>query len=125
MQATGHFARASDQVGRARSFVRETLGAWGLSSRVDDAVLMVSELFTNAVLHGEGDVDVSLVLEDGNLRIEVADDGAGTVPTRARSPRPESVTGRGLAIVDALADSWGNGRDQRGRTRVWLEVPGR
>ena len=125
MRATGRFARASDQVAFARSFVGDTLRGWGVTARVDDAVLKASELFTNAVLYGDGTVEVTLVLEDGNLRMEVADDGAGSVPTRAVAPLPDAIRGRGLAIVDALADTWGNGRDHRGRTRVWLEVPAR
>ena len=125
MQATGHFARTADQTAAARDFVRATLTDWGIDGRVDDVVLMASELFTNAVLHGAGGVDVTVALRDGDLRVEVVDDGRDHLPIRAQLPSPGTIGGHGLAIVDALAQAWGKGRDHRGRTRVWLEVPSR
>jgi anti-sigma regulatory factor (Ser/Thr protein kinase) len=106
----------------ARSFVRDTLVDWGVYDHVDDVVLMASELFTNAVLHGDGGVAVSVALDDGNVRVEVVDEGR-SLPTPPRSVPSAAVTGRGLAIVATLADAWGKGRDDHGRTRVWLEVP--
>src|SRR5690606_32533825 len=60
MQATERFTRRADQVPAARFFVGDTLRRWGVTSRLDDVVLMTSELFTNAVLHGDGAVQVSL-----------------------------------------------------------------
>jgi anti-sigma regulatory factor (Ser/Thr protein kinase) len=123
MQATEHFVRTAEQAAVARSFVRDTLAGWGVESRLDDVVLMTSELFTNAVLHGDGGVDVVLVLSDDHLRVEVVDDGQATLRPHAQQPAADVVSGRGLAIVDALSDTWGNGRDDRGRTRVWVEVP--
>jgi anti-sigma regulatory factor (Ser/Thr protein kinase) len=123
MQATGHFARTADQTAAARDFVRTTLGDWGIDARVEDVVLMASELFTNAVLHGAGGVDVTVILRDGDLRVEVIDDGSDHLPIRAQLPSAGAVGGHGLAIVDALAKAWGKGRDHLGRTRVWLEVP--
>ena len=123
MEATGHFARTADQTAAARDFVRATLADWGTDARVDDVVLMASELFTNAVLHGAGGVDVTVALQDGHLRVEVIDDGHDHLPIRAQLPSPGTIGGHGLAIVDALAHAWGKGRDHLGRTRVWLEVP--
>jgi anti-sigma regulatory factor (Ser/Thr protein kinase) len=125
MQATGHFARTADQTAAARRFVRATLTDWGIEARVDDVVLMASELFTNEVLHGAGGVDVTVALQDGDLRVEVIDDGGDHLPIRAELPSPGSIGGHGLAIVDALAGTWGKGRDDLGRTHVWLEVPSR
>ena len=122
MEATGHFARHADQTAAARSFVRRTLVDWGVA-KVDDVVLMVSELFTNAVLHGAGDVEVALSLSGEHVRLEVTDGGGVPVPSEVRPPTPDAITGRGLAIVDALADRWGNGNDPAGRTRVWIEIP--
>lgn len=122
MEATGHFARNADQAAAARSFVRRTLVDWGVA-KVDDVVLMVSELFTNAVLHGDGDVEVVLSLSGDHVRLEVADGGGVPVPSEVRPPTPDAITGRGLAIVDALADRWGNGNDPSGHTRVWIEIP--
>lgn len=122
MRASGHFLRAPDQVASARAFVHDTLAAWGLASAADTVVLIASELFTNAVLHGAGDVDVILALADGQLRLEVVDDGGPTEPRQTERPSIHAVSGRGLTIVDALADTWGNGRDAQGRTRVWAEM---
>lgn len=122
MEATGHFARHADQTAAARSFVRRTLVDWDVA-KVDDVVLMASELFTNAVLHGDGDVEVVLSLSGGHVRLEVADGGGVPVPSEVPRPTPDAITGRGLAIVDALADRWGNGSDPAGRTRVWIEIP--
>jgi anti-sigma regulatory factor (Ser/Thr protein kinase) len=123
MQAIGHFARTADQTAAARDFVRTTLADWGIEAPIDDVVLMASELFTNAVLHGAGGVDVTVALQDGDLRVEVIDDGSDHLPVRAQLPSPGAIGGHGLAIVDTLARAWGNGRDHLGRTRVWLEVP--
>jgi anti-sigma regulatory factor (Ser/Thr protein kinase) len=123
MQATGHFARTADQTAAARDFVRTTMDDWGIEARVDDVVLMASELFTNAVLYGAGAVDVTVSLRDGDLRVEVIDEGSDHLPIRAQLPSPGTIGGHGLAIVDALANAWGKGRDHLGRTRVWLEVP--
>lgn len=102
--------------------MHDTLVGWGIYDQVDDVVLMASELFTNAVLHGDGRVAVSVALDAGNVRVEVVDDGASSAAPPRPVP-PAAVTGRGLSIVATLADSWGKGQDDHGRTRVWLEVP--
>jgi serine/threonine-protein kinase RsbW len=124
MRATEHYPRAADQVPEARSFVRHTLTSWGITERLDDVVLMTSELFTNAVLHGDGVIGVSVRVPPGRIRVEVTDDGTfGDQATGADDEiPPEQVTGRGLVIVDRLADTWGGGHDPSGRTCVWLEV---
>lgn len=102
--------------------MHDTLVDWGVHDQVDDVVLMASELFTNAVLHGDGGVAVSVALDHGNVRVEVTDDGTSS-PALPRPVPPAAITGRGLSIVATLADSWGKGHDDHGRTRVWLEVP--
>jgi anti-sigma regulatory factor (Ser/Thr protein kinase) len=123
MQAYARFRRTTHQIPAARAFVRDTLYRWGETSAVDDATLVTSELFTNAVLHGSGRVDVYLTLDPEALRIAVVDDGRRT-PERwpKRGARP-TLGGRGLRIVDALASTWGNNFDPTGRTRVWAEMP--
>lgn len=129
MRATANFVRTADQTSSARSFVRGTLARWGVQSRVDDVVLMASELFTNAVLHGAGDVGMVVDVRGDRLRLEVVDEGGppADAETRfvapARPPPPQIVDGRGLAIVDQLSHAWGNRHDEQGRTVVWLEVP--
>ena len=122
MQAYARFRRTSEQIPEARAFVRETLFRWGETSRVKDALLVTSELFTNAVLHGSGRIDVYVTLDPEALRIAVVDDGLPPDPWPRRDATP-TPGGRGLQIVDALASTWGNNFDPAGRTRVWAEMP--
>jgi anti-sigma regulatory factor (Ser/Thr protein kinase) len=122
MQAYARFARSSDQIPQARAFVRETLFRWGVPSAINDALLVTSELFTNAVVHGSGRVDIYVTLDPEALRIAVVDDGRRTPdrwPGRGASP---TLGGRGLLIVDAVASTWGNNFDPAGRTRMWAEM---
>ncbi|KDQ67932.1 ATP-binding protein [Streptomyces sp. NTK 937] len=100
-----------------REFAREAVTDWGFGARLDDVLLCVSELATNALLHGvppgRGFL-VRLLLEEGDLKVEVHDSGGG-VPV-LREPSDES--GRGLLLVDALADRWGVGERDPGKV-VW------
>lgn len=129
METSRSFERNPAQIPVVRRYVRATLAEWGLDgghgSVLDDVVLMASELFTNAVLHGEGNVDVTVGLEDDCVRLAVADRGNAGVPLLARTPPTEAFTGRGLRIVDRLAVGWGSRRHHRGGTEVWLEIPRR
>jgi anti-sigma regulatory factor (Ser/Thr protein kinase) len=122
MQAYARFGRNSEQIPEARAFVRETLFRWGETSVLNDALLVTSELFTNAVIHGSGHIDLYVTLDPEALRIAVVDDGRRTPerwPKRGATP---TLGGRGLLIVDALASTWGNNFDPAGRTRVWAEM---
>jgi anti-sigma regulatory factor (Ser/Thr protein kinase) len=123
MQAYARFGRASDQIPEARAFVRDTLFRWGETSVVDDALLVTSELFTNAVLHGSGRIDVYVTLDPEALRIAVVDDGRRTPERWPRMRVTPTMGGRGLRIVDTVASTWGNNLDPAGRTRVWAEMP--
>lgn len=127
MRATAHLPRSAHQLPAARAFARDTLVRWGCRERIDDVVLLVSELFTNAILHGAGRAEIRIELVGVGLRVEVIDDGRAPGMLRrtdpgVADPGVEAIGGRGLLIVDALASSWGNGHDQDGRTRVWAEV---
>lgn len=84
-----------------------------------DAELVVAELVANAVLHGEAPVCLRLSCEDDWVRIEV-EDGGRSVPVRGRSGS-DAMTGRGLAVVAAIADSWGVEPLPTGKT-VWAEI---
>jgi DNA-binding NarL/FixJ family response regulator len=104
----------------ARHFVTETLRRWSCDSIVDDALLVVSELVTNAVTHAASTCRLVLRLAPGVLRIEVADNGGG-------SPEPQSLdlqraSGRGLMIVSAMSAAWGiDPVDGTGKS-VWAEL---
>jgi anti-anti-sigma factor len=111
---------------RARAEVGELLAGRD-QTQVADAVLLMSELVTNAVIHPDGAADTSIGLriftyEDG-IRIEVDDEGEGFDPTLPSEPQRDR--GRGLVLVDRFASRWGTDhvRDDRGRRfMVWFEL---
>lgn len=115
----------------ARRFVSGWLGSWSVSDDAcANAVLLVSELVTNAVLHTLGVrilCGVGLVADDC-LRLEVHDGGApdGGVLAQGR-PGPEDEGGRGLLLVQEIADSWGVDHSSlTGGNAVWANLaPGR
>ena len=110
----------TSSVPAARRFVRQTLTAWGLEAVVDAAMLVVSELATNAVLHARSDFTVRLGRdEDGTLRLEVADRSARQ--PQSRSYGVGSTTGRGLSIVDDLVRDWGVLATPEGK-RIWVQL---
>ncbi|MFF9001435.1 ATP-binding protein [Streptomyces achromogenes] len=113
------FPRSPRSVRAARAFVLETLTQWGYLDRRDDVLICVSELATNAVLHGvpPGREFCVGVVGDGSLiRVEVRDSGGGD-PEIVRPPA-EECGGRGLRIVSALADDFGVTRQNPAKT-VW------
>jgi serine/threonine-protein kinase RsbW len=104
-----------------RSFVRRTLDEWHIVDRADDVLLCLSELASNAVRHGVPDGQhflVKVASADGRLRIEVHDTGRHR--PRARQPGEDDTTGRGLLIVQTLADEWGVSRRGPRRKVVWI-----
>ncbi|KOU77038.1 ATPase [Streptomyces sp. MMG1533] len=119
---TALYPRDRRSVGVARDFTRLTLADWGVTRRSEDVLLCVSELATNALLHGvppNRRFRLGLFLTtDEVLRVEVHDSGPGEV--RAPDADPESEHGRGLLLVAALADKWGVGERDQGKV-VWCE----
>jgi anti-sigma regulatory factor (Ser/Thr protein kinase) len=92
-----------------------------VSSRADIALLVLSELVTNAVLHGAEPIQAFVTCHDDALRIEVFDgdrDTSEIAPVEGRGGEPG---GRGLQIVDSLSQSWGITKLDDGKT-VWAEV---
>lgn len=105
--------------------MRETLVDWACGARADDVLLCVSELVTNAVLHGVPPgrgFRLHLYLEpaDGILRIEVHDSGDGEVRLADSWADSGEEGGRGLRLVAAFADKWGVGERSPGKV-VWCE----
>lgn len=91
----------------ARRYVGETLGD-APRSVVDIVELMVSELATNCVQYVESDITVTIERTAEQVRVEVSDGGHGDVDrVEVKDPAPTEPTGRGLRIVDQLADEWG------------------
>jgi anti-sigma regulatory factor (Ser/Thr protein kinase) len=102
------FAGQPDQVAQARRFVQ---GALAGCPALADAVLLTSELATNAVQHSAtgrgGTFVVAISHAPGRVRVTVTDGGSATRPVVAPEPEELAVCGRGLLLVDALADRWG------------------
>ncbi|MFG2557328.1 ATP-binding protein [Streptomyces sp. NPDC048496] len=120
-------------VGQARHRMRKQLRSYGVSdSVVDDAVLILSELLSNACRHGRplgrhtdvGDGDVLAawrVDRTGGLTVEVTDGGGPTRPIPA-TPSVTARGGRGLNIISALAEEWGVRDSSSGEVTVWVVV---
>ena len=112
---TARAAASFDPVGRsvatARSFVRDTLQGWGFGDIVDDAVVLTSELVTNAVVHAGTSADVLCLRTEDGVRIEVADRyPEREIPLQATAVNmgsPDREGGRGLQLCAALAAGWG------------------
>ena len=114
------FLPAHSAVAAVRRFVEETVAAWGADSTVvDDATLVASELATNALLHAGSPFRVTLQRGEGSVRLHVRDTSP-TPPTR-RSPGVELTTGRGIAMVHAIAEEWGTEVRADGKV-VWAEL---
>ena len=111
--------REPRSVGRAREYARARLQSWDLEPLIDTAELLVSELVTNALRYGEGEIRLRLLL-DRTLVCEVWD--AGLVQPRRRRARDTDEGGRGLQLVGLLSAAWGSRRTPRGKT-VWFELP--
>ncbi|MGW6983804.1 ATP-binding protein [Streptomyces sp. NPDC054932] len=108
-------------VAKGRDFTRQALLDWGWdgSETSEDALLLVSELLTNAALHAGGCVELALSAGEV-LRIEVFD-GTTTPPRRHPSPQRGLPGGHGLYIVERLSDRWGTHTHENGKA-VWAEI---
>lgn len=112
-------------VADARDKVCRQLHRWGLPEDLGHtAQLVISEFFTNAVLHTDsGQVRCLLQVCERWLRIEVTDEGGAHSEVAPRDAAEEDVNGRGLQLVSAVAEQWGvhAGGRQAGRV-VWAEL---
>nr|WP_234430525.1 SpoIIE family protein phosphatase [Streptomyces sp. NRRL F-4489] len=129
-RAAATFEPVGRSVATARAFVRDTLQGWGHSDIVDDAVVLTSELVTNAVVHAGTAADVLCLRTDGGVRISVADRyPEREIPlqnTGQAMVHPDREGGRGLLLCGALASRWGV-EYTTDRKRVWfhLDLPDR
>ncbi len=109
----------------ARTFVESTLAAWELDEVAEVAVLLTSELSTNAVCHARTAFWVAVSCAPAELVVEVADGSDALPVTRPKVLRAEG--GRGMQLVEGLARAWGARRVGGGGKVVWfeLDLPGR
>jgi anti-sigma regulatory factor (Ser/Thr protein kinase) len=123
LQSVGLDAKP-EAVGAARSYVTTVLRAWAVPTDIIDiAVLLTSELATNAVMHGStvgGAFTVEVRSHGCCIGIEVSDSSAN-VPV-VHIPASETQHGRGLLLVVELADSWGYYFDSGGLKHVWFHL---
>lgn len=119
-EARAHLAAEPQSAGAARRFVDQTLARWDCAEVFDLVSLLVSEVVTNAVVHASSPVEVAVRLLPAAVRIEVAD--RSTEVPRLRRAVDDETGGRGLALVAALAQSWGVDLHPAGKT-VWFELP--
>jgi anti-sigma regulatory factor (Ser/Thr protein kinase) len=111
---------APDAPARARRELATTLAAWQIRSELlDDAVLIVSELVSNAVLHAQGAESVAALLFEDCLRLEVGD--RDDFPPQPHHYADTAPTGRGLGLVATLSRGWGWEPREAGKT-VWAEL---
>ncbi|MFJ9380229.1 ATP-binding protein [Streptomyces sp. NPDC101455] len=117
--APGQLSEAeASRPGQCRRIVRAALHYWRLASIADTAELLTSELVTNALRHGAGhDIGMRVFLSEAHLVIEVRD-GSANRPV-LRQATPEDEDGRGLVLVDAMADKWGTSADG---TMTWCSL---
>lgn len=113
------FEARADTIGAIRSFVQDLLVRDGFADEaIDAAVLCTSELATNALVHGDGELRVLVRLDDA-AHVSVCDRNPGLpVPKRGA---PEDDAGRGLLLVGLFADRWGSEPTEDGK-RVWFEI---
>jgi anti-sigma regulatory factor (Ser/Thr protein kinase) len=104
----------------ARRYVRAGLAGSFPEDRLDDLVLVVSEVVTNAVLHGSPPGTLGIFLSDALVRIEVSD-CTSAAPVQVAF-HPESHRGRGVALLDSLSDRWGVVVGPGEGKIVWFEV---
>ncbi|RCG24078.1 ATP-binding protein [Streptomyces diacarni] len=106
------FAPDSARVPEIRRTAGTILRSWNLPTQlVEDVQLAVSELLANALEHGDGDIEARVLRVLDEVRIEVTDDNPE--PAQLRCPDVDDLSGRGLLLVAALAQSWGVSRDGR------------
>lgn len=113
-----HLVGDVSSVRGARAFLRETVGALVPDSVLQDALVVVSELVTNAVVHAGTDSDLEVRLSEGALEIRVTDTSTRP-PVRHVADGDPGTRGRGLVLLDALSSRWGIERLTGGKT-VWV-----
>jgi anti-sigma regulatory factor (Ser/Thr protein kinase) len=106
----------------ARAFLRGALETWALDGLGEVTELLTSELVSNVVRHVGSTIALRAIRVGELIRVEV-DDTSDAVPV-IEQPRPLDLGGRGMVLVDALADRWGADLHPGGKT-VWFEIDAR
>ena len=130
LAATTGFRSSPSAASDARHWISDHLQRWNIDEVRDTALLLSSELVTNAVIHVSSATEVSMAVVDGALEVSVSDTEPQVAslllrrhPGRATGADQQTMRegGRGLYVVAALADSWGASRTDDGK-RVWFRL---
>lgn len=105
----------------ARDFVAAVLLDHGFGGDADAVLLLVSELATNAVRHAGTPFEVAVDVREAGVRVAVID-GDISHPPQVRHPGVDDTSGRGLLIVDDLAERWGTEELDDGSKSVWFTL---
>ncbi|MFD0883624.1 ATP-binding protein [Streptosporangium algeriense] len=111
----------------AREWARDLLTGQIAAPVLDDVLLLLSEVVTNAVTHSNsgrppgGQVTVRMTYAPGDVRVRVTDDGSSTSAPIVRTPDPDEDGGRGLWLVNLLATAWGELHGEATRS-VWFRI---
>jgi anti-sigma regulatory factor (Ser/Thr protein kinase) len=118
---TARFPAQRASVSAARQFVTDCLIEAGVTSVLDEARLLISELATNAIVHAATDFSVSVHISAGRVYVEVRDGDPTEIDLLANRMRPDEPGGHGLRIVGRLAGDWGTRVEEHGKV-VWFSV---
>lgn len=103
----------------ARVWSEPVLRTWGMNGSTSSALIVISELVTNAIVHGHDPIEVSMTCRDGSVRVAVSDGGGGAVAPA--DPAEREVGGHGLHLVEAMSLAWGVDDTPAGKT-VWADL---
>ncbi|MEV4185010.1 ATP-binding protein [Streptosporangium canum] len=126
--AHAEFPGTPYSVSMVRLWVRDLLSGRIADVVLDDVVLLLSEVVTNAVVHSDsgrmpgGSVMVCLGVGGGMVHVEVIDDGSATSVPFIRAANADSDGGRGLFLVEMMASGWGTHHDDEAGNAVWFHV---
>lgn len=112
-------APAASASREARRWVQSQMSEWGLDELADTVALLASEIVTNALIHAGTPIRLRMVQAGPGVRVEVQD--GSVVPPIRRRYSATATTGRGLQLLEHLADTWGWAPHIDGKT-VWFEV---
>ena len=119
-KASGRLPPDLRSAGEARRMVRRALDGWTDEERLDDIVLCVSELVTNAIVHADSGPRVMVHVRPAVIHVEISDDSE-THPVIGEAG-PDDTSGRGMSILSAYSDRWGSLRRSGGGKTGWFEV---
>ena len=118
-QIETQFPNAMTACALARAFLRSGLQTWKLDGFGEITELLTAELVSNVVRHVHAPMTLRVIRQAGRVRVEV--DDPSVEPPELQHPDDQTMRGRGIFLVDALATDWGTNVHANGKT-VWFEI---